>query len=193
MSHLLLVLAFLLFQGESDTIIRKLQDKFESIKYLQADFSQGINSENFLSGKFYFLKENNYRLVLPNNIIISDGTSIWNDDTKRNKVVVSNVDEDPLAFSLSEYIYEYPSKCSITEEKQKDGFLLILTVKDTELNFKLAKLWISNDYLIQKIVVTDFGGNLFTLQFSNIEIDKSIDKSLFKFIDDGNKKLIDLR
>ena len=193
MIQVFLMLSLFLFQGESNTTIKKLQDKFNSIQYLQADFSQGSDGENFLSGKFYFFKEDNYRLELPNNIIISDGSSIWNEDTKRNKIIISNVDEDPLAFSLSEYIFEYPSKCSITEEKQSDGFLLILTVRDTNLNFKSAKLWINNNYLIRKIVATDFGGNSFNLQFSNIEIDKSIDKSFFEFKYDGIKKIIDLR
>ncbi len=47
---------------------------------------------------FIFLKTIIIELNYANNIIISDGKSIWNEDIKRKKVVVSNVDEDPLAF-----------------------------------------------------------------------------------------------
>lgn len=193
MINLLLVLTLFLFQGNDTTTITKMQTKFESIKYLQADFSQGANSKNFLKGKFYFLKEDNYRLELPNNIIISDGISIWNEDIKRNKVIISNVDEDPLAFSLSEYIYEYPSKCSITEEELDEGYVLNLSAVDSELTFKQAKLWINKNFLIEKILVVDFGGNTFNLQFSNIVIDRSINESLFLYKNIHENKVIDLR
>ena len=144
-----------------DSTIVKLQKKFESINYLQSNFKQSSNDGKSISGKFYFSKTNNYRIELSNNIIISDGNSIWNEDKKRNKVIVSNIDEDPLAFSLSEYIYDYPNKCKVSEEKLQSGYLLILDGSETDLNFKIAKLWINSDFLIEKISVFDFGGNEF--------------------------------
>jgi len=191
MTYFLMILFFLI--DGNDTTVLKLQSKFESIKFLQADFNQINSTGSSLTGRFYFKKENNYRIELASNIIISDGSSIWNEDTKRRKVVISNIDEDPLAFSLYDYIYNYPSKCEISEETSDDGFVIILDGKNTDLNFKTAKLWINDRYLINKIVVTDFGGNSFTLSFTNIIIDKSIDGSYFQFEHDGDKKLIDLR
>lgn len=187
-----LLINLLIFFGGNDSIIEKLQETFDQINYLQADFSQISESNNAISGKFYFAKENKYRIELPNNVIISDGESIWNHDKSRKKVIISNIDEDPLAFSLRQYIYEYPSKCKITEEKDKDGYLLFLDASDTDLNFKSAKLWITSDYLIQKILVIDFADNPFTLQFGNITLLNSIDDSFFEF----NKmdiKVIDIR
>jgi outer membrane lipoprotein-sorting protein len=192
MINLFLMISFLL-AGPSESTILKLQAKFESIKYMQADFSQNSNGENSLIGKIYFSKENNYRIELSNNIIISNGSSIWNEDIKRKKVIISNIDEDPLAFSLSEYIYEYPSKCDVTEEKIDDGYLVILSGENTDLKFKTTKLWVNQNYLIYKIVVSDFGGNSFTLQFTNIVIDKFIDNSYFEYISNTTNKLIDLR
>jgi outer membrane lipoprotein-sorting protein len=191
MINFLLIYLFFLF-GANNDIVTKLQEKFEKIQYMKADFSQISESKNSISGKFYYAKENKYRIELPNNIIISDGQSIWNNDIKRNKVIISNIDEDPLAFSLRQYMFEYPSKCKITEEKVKNGYLLFLDASDTELNFKSAKLWITVDYLIEKILVIDFADNPFTLQFNNISLLNSIDENLFEF---KNKdiKVIDLR
>jgi outer membrane lipoprotein-sorting protein len=192
MIKLFMMIAFL-FANQNESTILKLQAKFESIKYMQADFSQNSNGESSLLGKIYFSKKNNYRIELSNNIIISDGSSIWNEDIKRKKVIVSNIDEDPLAFSLSEYIYEYPSKCDITEERVDAGYLVILSGENTDLKFKTAKLWVNQNYLIYKIVVSDFGGNTFTLKFTNIVIDEFIDNSYFEYITNTTNKLIDLR
>lgn len=193
MIKLFLIFA-LFFQSNGETTVQKLQNKFESIENLQADFSQSSNGKSSLKGKFYFSKENNYRIELSNNTIISDGSSIWNHDVTRKKVIVSNIDEDPLAFSLYEYIFDYPEKCEVTEEQDGNDFLLILNGEKTDLQFKTAKLWVNSDYLISKIRVIDFSGNAFTLVFKNIKIDKNLSNSLFKYIDDKNiNKLIDLR
>lgn len=183
----------IILPSNADSTILKLQEKFESINYLQSDFKQSANDGKSISGKFYFSKTNNYRIELSNNIIISDGKSIWNEDKGRKKVVVSNVDEDPLSFSLSEYIYDYPNKCKVSEEKLNNGFLIILDGNDTDLNFKIAKLWINKDYLIEKISVVDFGGNEFLLNFSSIVTNKPLDSKLFKYQENENNKVIDLR
>jgi outer membrane lipoprotein-sorting protein len=192
MINFIIGLMIILLSNPDSTII-KLQEKFESINYLQSDFKQSSNDGKSISGKFYFSKTNNYRIELSNNIIISDGKSIWNEDLGRKKVIVSNVDEDPLAFSLSEYIYDYPNKCKVTEEKVNDGYLIILDGSDTELNFKIAKLWINNDFLIKKISVVDFGGNEFLLNFSSIVTNKTLDSKLFQYQENDSNKVIDLR
>jgi outer membrane lipoprotein-sorting protein len=193
MINLFIAIFLIFFQVQDQSIVEKLQEKFESINYLQADFNQSAGSQNSLSGKFYFKKENNYRIDLSSNTIISDGFSIWNIDKKRNKVIISNLDEDPLAFSLSDYIYNYPAKCEVTEEATSDGFILTLSGINTDLNFKTAKLSVNQDYLIEKISVTDFGENTFILKFSNIKINDTINNSLFIYKDDGDAKIIDLR
>jgi len=193
MINLFIAIFLIFFQVQDQSMVEKLQEKFESINYLQADFNQSAGSQNSLSGKFYFKKENNYRIDLSSNTIISDGFSIWNIDKKRNKVIISNLDEDPLAFSLSDYIYNYPAKCEVTEEATSDGFILTLSGINTDLNFKTAKLSVNQDYLIKKISVTDFGENTFILKFSNIKINDTINNSLFIYKDDGDAKIIDLR
>lgn len=192
MINLFLIFA-LFFQSNGETTVQKLQNKFESIENLQADFSQNSNGKSSLKGKFYFSKENNYRIELSKNTIISDGSSIWNHDISRKKAIVSNIEEDPLAFSLSEYIFDYPEKCEVKEEKDGNNYLLILNGEKTDLQFKTAKLWVNTDYLISKISVLDFGGNSFTLNFKNIKIDIPLSNSLFEYINNDNVKLIDLR
>lgn len=178
-----------LFSGN----IENLQKKFEEIKSFQANFIETANNANSLKGKFYFSQKNNYRIDLLNNTIISNGISIWNIDHKRKKVVISNIEEDPLAFSLRDYIYEYPKKCEISEEFDEDGnSIILMKAKNEKLNFKSAKLWFNSDYLITKIRVNDPNNNQFIFIFDDIKID-NVDESIFNINDFKDLKVIDLR
>ena len=99
-----------------------------------------------------------------------------------------------MAFSLREYIFNYPAKCDITEEKvNSDKIVITLKPKSTELNFKEAKLFLTNDYLVNKIEVKDFNGSSFAFIFDNIKIDKNISTNLFQFTNNTDAKIIDLR
>ncbi|MCB9248973.1 MAG: outer membrane lipoprotein carrier protein LolA [Ignavibacteriales bacterium] len=194
MINTILVFLFLIFQSESDSLISKMQNKFESINNLQADFVQSSNGQNIMQGNFYFSKDENYRIELKNNTIISDGKSIWNIDNKRSKVIISNIDEDPLAFSLKEYIYDYPEKCKVTEEKMdKNNSLLILDANQANLNFKTAKLFVNNEFIITKILFEDFTSNQFEFKFTNINLNTNLSPKLFTFQNDKEYKIIDLR
>jgi outer membrane lipoprotein-sorting protein len=193
MINYFLLFIFIFVQNDGNEIISKLQNKFEQINYLSADFAQSVPGSNSLIGKFYFSKTNNYRIELQNNIIISDGITIWNHDINRKKVIISSVENDPLAFSLSEYIYNYPQKCKIKQDRIEEETVLILSEADSELNFETVKLWINNEFLITRIDVKDFGGNNYSLLFDKLIINEKIDDSKFKFKENSNLKVLDLR
>ncbi len=189
-----IILFFYIFILPDNSAIKKVQNEFIKLKSLQADFIQISNNKISLKGKFFFNKENHYRIELQNNTIITDGTTIWNYDKKRNRIVVSNMDNDPLAFSLKEYIFNYPAVCKITEEKTIEGKVIItLKPQKENLNFKEVKLWLTNNFLVNKIEVKDYNGSSFAFKFNNIKIDNNINPGLFKPNKNSDAKIIDLR
>ncbi|MBK7104109.1 MAG: outer membrane lipoprotein carrier protein LolA [Ignavibacteriae bacterium] len=175
-------------------MILKIQQKFENTNNLKADFVQSANNVNVMNGKFYFSQKNNYRIELEKNTIISDGKTIWNVENSKKKVIISNVDEDPLAFSLREYIYDYPKECKVTEEKiDENNFLISLDASETNFNFKIAKLWVNNEFVITKILIEDFSGSKFEFRFSEININVDLSSTVFNFKETKGLKIIDLR
>ncbi len=178
---------------EEGSLVEKLQHKFNEVDNLYSDFQQQANNGNFILGKFYFAKENKYRIELPKNIIISDGKSIKNKDLKRKKIILSNIEDDPLSFSLREYIYDYPEKCKVTEYVSTEEQKIILESRNNELNFKSVTIWVSPDYLISKIIINDWSGSTFILKFDNIKINTKQDLSLFEIKEEKYYKTIDLR
>ena len=189
---LAVLLHFIAFQNE--TIISKIQQKFEDTKDLKSDFVQSSNNVNVMKGKFYFFQKNNYKIELEKNEIICNGKTIWNIDKSKKKVIISNIEDDPLAFSLREYIYSYPSKCKVSEEKiDANNYLITLDAANSDLNFKQAKLWVNEKYLITKILVEDLSNSKLEFAFSNIDININLSKSFFQYNENKEYKIIDLR
>lgn len=188
-----LMLSFFIQIDETDSLVKKLQNKFEEIKTLSSNFQQKADNNNFISGKFYFSKENNYRIELPNHIIVSDGESIKNKDVSRKRIIISKLDDDPLSFSLREYIFEYPEKCKVTENISGSDKTIILNPKNNSLNFKSVKISVDDEYLISKILVTDWSGATFSLKFYNVNVNSNLSSNLFQMPEDKSCKTIDLR
>ncbi len=181
-------------QSGGDQLLKSLQSKFNSINDLSADFKQSTNGKINLAGKFFYKKENDLRLELKNLLIVSDGTTNWNYNKKENKVIISNYDpSDPSMISLKRIIDEYPAKCTVTNEKENGNNILILKPGKPGMNFKIAKLYINTEDLVQKIVLTDQNDALIKIEFSNYKLNQKLNNSTFTFIPPKGSKVIDLR
>lgn len=185
-----------IFPADSaEELLDSVQNKFDSITDLSADFSRITNGKTDLSGKFLFKKENKIRLELKNLLLISDGKTSWNYNKKENKVIASNYDEsDPSVLSIKNIIYKYPDECSISKEEDGNAEILVLIPgKNSGLNFNSVKLRINNNYLIEEALIEDKNNNIIELQFSNYKTNQNIAESKFSFTPPEGAEFIDLR
>lgn len=186
--------ASLLALESGEQLVKSLQNKFNSIFDLSADFLQTSNGKVILTGKFFYGKGNKMRLELKGLNIISDGKTSWSYNKKEKKVVISNYDPgDPSIISLEEIINDYPSECTLTTQKDGDTNILNLIPNKPGLSFKNAKIYISPDNLIQKINLTDQNNNHVQIEFSNYQLNKNLSTSTFTFTPPKGSKVIDLR
>lgn len=176
-------------------LLKDLQDKFNSIKDFSADFVQLSNGKENLQGKFYFKKENKLKLELKNLIIVSDGKTNWNYNKKQKKVIISNYDEnDPSVLSLKKIIFDYPSKCSVTESVESGkNVLLLKPEQNSGINAYLIKIWISKENLVEKVSMKESGGDIIEIKFANYKINTGLADSKFSFTSPEGTKTIDLR
>ncbi|MCF6268222.1 MAG: outer membrane lipoprotein carrier protein LolA [Melioribacteraceae bacterium] len=201
MLKFLILLSFpvMLFAQSTDSIIDKVQKKFDQIDNLKAKFSQTIYSSQSVKplcfeGEFYYKKEDSFRITLPNREIISDGKSVWNYDERENKVVISDAEFDEASFSLKEIIYNYPKKCDLSLVDGGSGKYYIKAIpNDLELSFKEVYLTINNKYLLNKVEIIDFNNMKFTFELFSIKLNQDIDDKLFQFFSPDEVEVIDLR
>ncbi len=180
-------------QDNSKQLLKSLQNKFETIKDLTADILQKSGGKDILSGKLSYKKENKFHFDLKNNLIVSDGLTIWNYNKKDKKLIINNIDEtDPSLFSFKSIIYDYPSQCTISSEKE--GEVLVFVPKEnSELNFSKAKLWINRDNLIDTIIIINKEAVDIEINFINYTLNQNLTDTKFKFTPPEGSTIIDLR
>ena len=180
-------------QDNSSQLLKSIQNKFKTINDLTVDVVQKPGGKEVLPGKLSYKKENRFHLDLKNNLIVSDGSSIWNYNKKENKVIINTVDEtDPSYFSFNSIVYAYPSQCYISSEK--DGEVLVFIPKENlDLNFSKAKLWINKEKLVSKIILESAGTGETEVSFSNYKLNQNLADSKFKFTPPEGSTIIDLR
>ncbi len=198
-NHLKYFLTFLfaasVINAQDGKLLKDLQDKYNSIKDFSADFVQLSNGKENLRGKFFFKKENKLKLELKNLIIVSDGKTNWNYNKKQKKVIISSYDEnDPSVLSLKRIIFDYPSKCSVTESVEPGENVLVLKPEpNSGINADLIKIWISKENLVEKVSMKESAGNIIEVKFSNYKINTGLADSKFSFTPPEGTKTVDLR
>lgn len=194
-SLLLLFTVNLNFDNVGEKLLKNLQDKFDKVKDLSADFKQSTSGKTILNGKFFFKKENKLRIEFKSSTLISDGATNWSVNQKENKVIISKNDENNASpFSLPKVVFDYPKECMVTSEIDNSSEVLVLTPnKDSSIGYSLIKIWINKENLINRIVLKDNADNLIQIDFSKYKVNQKISDSKFNFTPPEGSKVIDLR
>ena len=194
----LLILLFIqLFTGVGfgQSLLEKVQNKFNSIKDFSADFVQQTNGNINLKGKIKFKQKDKLRIELSNILIVSDGKTNWSYNKKRNKIIISSIDEEnPSVFSIRKLIEEYPRHSNVYEKKEKDTFILIIEPKkNSGLNFNSAELYFNSVYQIKKIITKGTEYGTLKIMFSSYKENTGLKDSIFKITPSKETETIDLR
>lgn len=198
----LFIISSLIFAQSANDVLKKIQNKFNSINNFTANFSQNYfnvkgNDVGKTNGKFSYKRKNKFIVDLKSQLIISDGQTIWNNDKRFNRVVISNLSDDPTSFSLEQFIFDYPPLCKsrvVKDEIVTSGeFLIEMVPKDQDLQFKIVKIWVSADGMVNKLEIVDRGEMRYAFQFSEIKINQDLPDTKFTFITPKGIQVIDLR
>lgn len=194
LTYFIMMIFSLNYLSSGEELLKKLQDKFEKINDLTAEFKQSTNEKAAINGKFFFKKKDMLRVELKKSILISNGVTNWNFNQKENKVIISKNEDNASPLSLNKVIYDYPRECSISSEIIEREEILILTPnKNSSIGYSLVKIWVNNENLIKQIVMKDKADNQIRIDFTNYRINQKIPDSKFSFSPPEGSKVIDLR
>jgi len=201
MKYKLLFLLFLptaVFSQSAKELLTELQNKYKSVNSFTASFNQvtrnGIEKNEFnSSGKIYFKKKNKIRVELKEQLLISDGKTVWNYNKKQNKVIISNNEAEPSVLSLDKFILGYPAECEASFTGKQEQKIILLTPKKKNAPFKEIKIYPDNSSILTKIEFTDTNGNYFSFGFTDVKLDGDIKDSQFMFTAPKGIRTVDLR
>lgn len=182
------------FAQNAESVLKSLQDKFDSITDLSVDVTQKSNGKSSLGGKMYFKKKNNLRLEFGNQTIVADGKTSWNYNKKEKKVIISNYDEAGAGLlSINYLVYQYPSECDLILSSEGDKQILNLKPKSKRNNLGEVKLYITKENLIDKVIISNQAAGTMEVLFSNYKLNQEIADSKFSFITPEGTSVVDLR
>jgi outer membrane lipoprotein carrier protein len=200
----LLNIIYALAGDETETIVKKLQKKYDSIRDASVTYVQHVQfgvtkSEQNFSGSLVMKKENKYRIEMEQQTIVTDGKSVWSFNKSNNQLLIDKYKDDPKSFSPEKVLVNLPGNYNaavIGKEKigDEEYSILKLTPKQDKFNFKWMKVWVDpKDWLMKKIQVLDISDNLMTYTLHEIKINQGVLDTIFQFVTPDSAEVIDLR
>jgi outer membrane lipoprotein carrier protein len=181
-------------QNDPGELMQSVQEKFNALTDLSANFTQSVNGSTNLTGKVYYKKNNKIRFELTKILIVSDGETNWNYNKKENKVIISSYDEEDAGLlSIERIIFEYPEECELSTYMVENQEVLMLVPQTSTFSFNSVKLWINDDNLISRVLIDDPAAGLVQIDLTNYSVDKNLPDSKFTFTPPEGSKVIDLR
>jgi chaperone LolA len=186
-------------------IIKKVQNKYDGLKFMSAVFSRtetfkitGAQSETI--GKIYMAKGDKYRFESEEQVIVTDGKSIWAYSQASNQVIIEKIKENSPALLPRDLLFNYPKKyystlLSTNKEGNKTIYLLKLDPKeDTQGYIKGIRLWIEKDsWMILKVEITDMRGNTTLFELKEVDTSNKIPDSFFTYVPGEGVEIHDRR
>ncbi|MBN1407569.1 MAG: outer membrane lipoprotein chaperone LolA [Calditrichaceae bacterium] len=191
--------------ADVNKIISKVQDKYDKMKFLTAAFKQvetfkltGSQTEN--TGKIYIADGNKYRFESEDQIVVTDGESVWTYNSISKQLLIDEVRENSGALIPRDLLFTYPQKyyatlLSESKENDKKIYLIRLDPKDQVYGYvKSLKIWVEDgEWLIHKIEATDVNGNKSLYEITNQDTKSKINDELFKFTPTEGVDVVDMR
>ena len=189
---------------DAKSILSKVEKKYNSIRDVTVTFSQHVRfgvtqAEQTFSGTLLMKKGNKYHIEVEDQIIITDGKSVWSYAKNNKQVIIDRYKDDPGSFSPDKILVDVPEHYSpsiLGSEKinGQETSILKLIPLDTKSNIQWMKVWVDHDdWLMRKIQVFDISENLTTYSIERMTLNEGVKESQFTFEAPAGVEVIDLR
>ncbi len=184
-------------------IIENVQERYEDISDATITFSQSVRfkvskAEQSVEGTLYFKKPGKYRIETEERTVVTDGKTSWSWNPRNRQLIVDNYREETHALSPEQLLLNYPKDyySTLIGEEALGGssaYVLKLTPKEDNAFATAMKIWVSKDWLIRQVEITDVNGAVTTYRIKKIQVDQEISDTKFAYKVPEKAEVIDLR
>ena len=203
-SLIIFLFSNLIAGDDADKILRNIQKKYESWNDATISFTQQVlfavtKSEQSFDGKLIVKKGNKYRIDLEQQLIITDGKTVWSVNKTNKQVMIDKYKDDPKSLTPEKMLTNIPKNYNATflnreETGGMDIVVLKLLPKESRSSFRSIKMWVDEDQsVLKKIQIIDASNNTITYAITNLLINSGVKESSFSYQPPTGFEVIDLR
>ncbi|HEX9952541.1 MAG TPA: outer membrane lipoprotein carrier protein LolA [Rubricoccaceae bacterium] len=181
----------------ADAVARGLQRRYGTVRSLQADFVQTSGGQR-LSGTLA-VRGNAFRLDLGEQLLVTDGRTMWSYTADDRQVVVQDYDEGQVGFSVGQLFTDYLRVFRATGATRAtlagvQYDVLSLRPRASGSSVRDATLYVrSSDAVPTRVRVHDRNGGTLQFDIRNVRLNRPLAASLFRFDAPRGTEVVDLR
>ena len=187
----------------ANEIVEKVQQKYSQMHDASANFTQKISlrfgkKEQVQSGSVKIKSGNKYRIELPQQVLVTDGKTIWVYSPENKQVLVDNVKQNNGGISPDKFLTGFPEDFFPTKVEEVNDELIV-SLSPSEKSSKMSfittlTMWIQpEEWIIKKIKYTDRNKSQSEITLTNILFNQKINDSVFNFEPTAETKTVDMR
>jgi chaperone LolA len=191
-------------QEKAEDIVDKIRQTYEKLESLKGDFEQEFTwalagETQTLIGTLYLKKGDRYRVETPNQMIITDGKTVWTYSLDKNQVFVDNLEkskDNPLPRDLIiKYTHDFKPKLLRSEKLgATDCYVLALAPRDENSFIRSVTTWIDKaTWLAARIEQVDINDNKTAYVLKNPQRNVPLADGLFTLNIPAEAEVVDMR
>ncbi|GAB5520449.1 MAG: hypothetical protein RhofKO_27000 [Rhodothermales bacterium] len=186
----------------SEDLIQRMQQRYPNTSTFQIDFAQTLTSdftdESITLEGQALLSGDRFAITLPNQQIISDGTTLWLFDASTQQVLVNDVaSQEGLSLNAMLIDFDRHYRVTAVESFVEEGVLyhaLDVVPKGDEAVFASARLWLRDrDNEVARIEAKDYSDNRTTFILTNTRFAMTTPPNAFTYTPPSGVEVVDLR
>jgi outer membrane lipoprotein-sorting protein len=175
---------------------------YSQITTLEAGFHQklfiaSMKKEREFDGEFFYKRQKGFlwRYKTPKmKVFLYDGRHIWQDEEGKDLVLKERIDREKTRgtfLDLIEDIAKLDELFTLKEHKVSGGMEVMELKPKKDGTVTMAKVWIDAEKRVRKIEITEFTGNVNTVEFSSIRVNRPIDDGKFMYRPAKGKEIME--
>ncbi len=188
---------------DARNIIRRVQETVKGHHEIYVAFKQTFEwritgNVQELAGRIYLRDLDKFRIETVDQVIVSDGKSLWTYSIPANRVLIDRARRSPRTRLPRDFLFQYPEeyKPRLIQEAPADEKTYVLELLPAKKGaFVTAiRIWVDGDnWTVRKIEYKDVNGNVTTYEILDIDLEPDFEGILFTFQPAGDTQVIDLR
>lgn len=188
--------------ADSSSPFDGLKKTYSGVNSLEAVFHQkifiaGLKKERTFEGDFFYKRNKGFlwKYRTPKvKFFLYDGKYMWQGEDEKSFVVKERIRKEKTTGTFLDLIEDIARIDELFTLKQHviAGDLEILEIvpkKDSGVNS--AEIWIDKQNIVQKIEIREFTGNVNTIEFSAVKINRGVDDARFIYRPEKDKEIVE--